>query len=209
MYEVAGTTGAFTSTSLIGYFGYNYSAFLSPVLFTLAACTWIWISSLGESQRSEDESKLARVEVEQRGLFMLMVGRVCVLSARLSGTVATSSSPTVASSGSCPATPLRSTDTDTSRTVLLPSYAKSIIGVSSYSQIIVGGSNFGELLGALSVMLFTQAIPTPMPLAASSTPSSSTSSGSCLSSLTRRGCGLVGLEARRCLHAHLVRLGCG
>ncbi len=46
---------------------------------------------------------------------------------------------------------------------LAPIYAKSIIGVSSYSQIIVGGSNFGELLGALSVMLFTQAIPTPMP----------------------------------------------
>jgi hypothetical protein len=28
---------------------------------------------------------------------------------------------------------------------------------------MVGGSNFGELLGALSVALFTNAVPTPLP----------------------------------------------
>jgi hypothetical protein len=31
------------------------------------------------------------------------------------------------------------------------------------SQIMVGGSNFGELLGALSVVFFTNAVPTPIP----------------------------------------------
>ncbi|CAD6920843.1 unnamed protein product [Tilletia controversa] len=46
---------------------------------------------------------------------------------------------------------------------LAPIVAKQILGVSSYSQIMVGGSNFGELCGALSVMIFTNGVPTPMP----------------------------------------------
>jgi hypothetical protein len=83
------------------------------------------------------------------------------------------------------------TVTDTSRTVLLPSLPSSesilenpivailnssliplsfliatplrILGTSAWSQIIVGGSNFGELLGALSVLLLTNYVPTPIP----------------------------------------------
>jgi hypothetical protein len=46
---------------------------------------------------------------------------------------------------------------------LAPIFAKQVIGTSSYSQIMVGGSNFGELLGALSVALFTNVVPTPLP----------------------------------------------
>ncbi|CAD6940075.1 unnamed protein product [Tilletia controversa] len=47
--------------------------------------------------------------------------------------------------------------------VLAPIVAKQVLGVSSYSQIMVGGSNFGELCGSMSVMFFTNSVPTPMP----------------------------------------------
>jgi hypothetical protein len=46
---------------------------------------------------------------------------------------------------------------------LAPIFAKQVIGTSSYSQIMVGGSNFGELLGALTVALFTNVVTTPIP----------------------------------------------
>lgn len=46
---------------------------------------------------------------------------------------------------------------------LCPAYAKTILKQTAYSQIMVGGSNFGELLGALFVFLFTNAVPSPFP----------------------------------------------
>lgn len=43
-YEVAGTAGAFASSSAISAFGNNYSFFLTPVFFTFAGLTWYFIS---------------------------------------------------------------------------------------------------------------------------------------------------------------------
>jgi hypothetical protein len=45
---------------------------------------------------------------------------------------------------------------------LAPAYAKRTLGISAWSQIIVGGSNFGELLGALSVFLLSDYVTTPV-----------------------------------------------
>lgn len=72
--KTAGTTGAFTSTSLIGKFGYNFSAFLSPVLFTLAGACWFFVSALGESAENkkpaQNQSALAELEnTEERKSF--------------------------------------------------------------------------------------------------------------------------------------------
>jgi hypothetical protein len=46
---------------------------------------------------------------------------------------------------------------------LSPAYAKRVLDVSAYSQIINGGSNFGELLGALSVFVLSNRVTTPLP----------------------------------------------
>lgn len=46
---------------------------------------------------------------------------------------------------------------------IAPQVARRYLGESAWAQIMVGGSNLGELLGALSVFLFTNAIQTPMP----------------------------------------------
>jgi hypothetical protein len=44
-----------------------------------------------------------------------------------------------------------------------PLIAKRVFNESAYSQILVGGSNFGELLGALSVFFLSDSVPTPLP----------------------------------------------
>jgi hypothetical protein len=46
---------------------------------------------------------------------------------------------------------------------LFPIPLHRVLGTSAWSQIITGGSNFGELLGALSVLLLTNYVPTPIP----------------------------------------------
>ena len=74
MYEVAGTAGAFTSTTLIGKFGYNYSAFLSPVFFTCAAIAWIFISDVQKENRdsaavNEDLAEFEQKDSEKKGFF--------------------------------------------------------------------------------------------------------------------------------------------
>jgi len=44
-----------------------------------------------------------------------------------------------------------------------PAFARRVLNTSAWSQILVGGSNFGELLGALCVFLLATKIPTPIP----------------------------------------------
>lgn len=75
MYEVAGTAGAFTSTSLIGLMGYNYrsaypdlffkrwsltsstSSFLSPILFSFAGLIWAFLPPVGSYKKLQESSR--------------------------------------------------------------------------------------------------------------------------------------------------------
>ncbi|KAJ4288766.1 hypothetical protein N0V88_007302 [Collariella sp. IMI 366227] len=46
---------------------------------------------------------------------------------------------------------------------IAPQIARRYLGNSAWAQIMVGGSNLGELLGAFSVLVFADAVQTPMP----------------------------------------------
>jgi hypothetical protein len=46
---------------------------------------------------------------------------------------------------------------------IVPPVARRYLGESSWSQIIIGGSNLGELIGALLVLFTYDLIPTPIP----------------------------------------------
>ncbi|KAJ3504981.1 hypothetical protein NMY22_g17737 [Coprinellus aureogranulatus] len=61
--EIAGTAGAFSSSSAISRWGNNYSFFLTPVFFAFAGTIWIFISVLNfRSDAGVDD------ELEQAGL---------------------------------------------------------------------------------------------------------------------------------------------
>jgi hypothetical protein len=49
LYEIAGTIAAFTSSMLIEALGYNYSSFLSPILFGTSALAWWFLDIYGPS----------------------------------------------------------------------------------------------------------------------------------------------------------------
>lgn len=146
MYEVAGTAGAFSSTALIGIFGYNYSSFLSPILFTCAAIIWKFISNVQEENRiaealakGEDLATLEKPESSGRGFFGAIgnafhaffkatyLGAAIVFSDRKYVWLVPGYS--VALYGH------RYLENG-----LAPIFARQVIGVSAYSQIIVGGS---------------------------------------------------------------------
>jgi len=163
-YEVAGTAGAFASSSAISEFGNNYSFFLTPIFFTIAGIIWTFISLPHNKGDGIAGVGLEDVEKEpKRGNYLVQllygfvnfgrsvwVGFLIIFGNRKfiwlfpGYAVALYLHRFLESS-------------------LAPAYAKRTLGVSAWSQIVVGGSNFGELLGALSVFLLSDVVTTPIP----------------------------------------------
>jgi MFS family permease len=156
-YEIAGTGGAFcTALALIPSLGNNMSFIITPICFTLASITWWFISHLNF----------------QRPLSAVMSDQPMYIKAVLGGFYLFGESIWVGA---------KNIFTSRKFIWLIPGYsfalyghrylengiapviARRYLGNSAWSQIMVGGSNFGELLGALFVFLFTNLIPTPIP----------------------------------------------
>ncbi|KAJ9113870.1 hypothetical protein QFC19_000063 [Naganishia cerealis] len=166
MYEVAGTIGAFTSTSLIGKLGYNYSSIPSPILFCTAGLVWRFVSDHRTTVRASlaDEPGLSGLEKEDTKksyMHSIWVGVRSFGKSFYFGLLLVCSSRKYI--WLLPGYSFALYGHRYLENGLAPIFAKQILGVSSWSQIIVGGSNFGELLGALSVLLFSTKISTPIP----------------------------------------------
>ncbi|KAK5071863.1 hypothetical protein LTS08_001041 [Lithohypha guttulata] len=156
-YEIAGTAGAFcTALALIPRFGNNYSFIITPIFFTCASIVWFFISNLNYTKRTHLE------KAEKKNYFMLVVegflffgksvyvgGKILLTNRRyiwlLPGYSVALYGHRYLENG------------------IAPPIARRYLGNSAWSQIMVGGSNFGELLGAAFVFVFTNFIQTPIP----------------------------------------------
>ncbi|KAJ9145207.1 Major facilitator superfamily domain general substrate transporter protein [Coniochaeta hoffmannii] len=156
-YEVAGTAGSFcTALALIPQFGNNFSFIITPILFTCGSLVWFTISEVDKRPSKPDAPE------KQSGYFLALAsafflfgesvwtGAKIIFSSRkyvwlLPGyTFALYGHRYLESSAA-------------------PIIARRYLGNSAWYQIMVAGSNFGELLGALFVFLFTGWIKTPIP----------------------------------------------
>ncbi len=156
-YETSGTAAAFaTGLVLIPKFGNNFSFIITPICFTAAACTWFFISNLGFSPPQKDalakQPSYIKSVVGGAGLFTksIVTGGKILFSNRkfiwlIPGYTFALYGHRYLENG------------------IAPAVAKRYLGNSAWSQIIVGGSNSGELLGALFVFLFTNVVKTPIP----------------------------------------------
>lgn len=164
LYEVAGTSAAFASSAAITRFGNNTSYFMSPVLFTLAGVAWFFITPTARLH-VKPSSELAELERDGagRGNYLKQVG-----------TGAWDFVRSVYVGAKIIFTHRKFCWLFTAYSVALylhrylesgvgPAYARRVLNTSAWSQILVGGSNFGELLGALCVFLLATKIPTPIP----------------------------------------------
>lgn len=169
-YEIAGTAGAFASSSAISRWGNNYSFFLTPVFFSVAGGVWLFISILNFKDSAGlaeelDAQGLANVDSSKRPTnnFFVNVGRGFLgfgESIWVGGKLILTNRYFI---WLLPAYSVALYLHRFLENSLAPAFARRVLDVSAWSQIIVGGSNFGELLGALAVFLLTDLVPTPLP----------------------------------------------
>ncbi|KAF8473985.1 major facilitator superfamily domain-containing protein [Kalaharituber pfeilii] len=154
-YEVAGTSGAIATTYLVLRLGNNYSFIVTPIFFTTACIVWSFITTL------EFEKDLDLAQEDQNYFIQLVQGiKYFGLSVWVGAKIVFSNRKfiwlplgySVALYGH------RYLESG-----IAPIIAKQIFKKSAYSQILVGGSNFGELLGAVIVFLLNDVVPTPIP----------------------------------------------
>ncbi|KAK9243434.1 hypothetical protein V1506DRAFT_568420 [Lipomyces tetrasporus] len=156
-YEISGTGGAFcTALALIPRFGNNFSFIITPIFFTLAAAIWCFISKLG--------FKVAKAEVltKQPTYIKAVLGGFWLFGE----SVWTGGKTIFTSRRFIWLVPGYAFALYVHRYLengMAPAVARRYLGNSAWSQIMVGGSNFGELLGAAFVFMFTNLIPTPIP----------------------------------------------
>ncbi|KAF1811947.1 hypothetical protein P152DRAFT_38893 [Eremomyces bilateralis CBS 781.70] len=157
LYEVAGTSGAFcTALGLIPRFGNNYSFLITPICFAFAAVAWFFIREEKRAAQIEgalgDQPPFLKAVLVGFWLFIESVwtgGKILFTSRKFVWLV--------------PGYAVALYMHRYLENGLAPAIARRYLGNSAWSQIAVGGSNFGELLGAVSVILFAGSIPTPMP----------------------------------------------
>ncbi|CAF3657568.1 unnamed protein product [Rotaria sp. Silwood1] len=159
-YEVAGVSGAFvTGLVLIPRLGNNYAFIVTPILFTMAAIIWLFISSFGSNMNTSDneimltnKSNYFKSVLEGFVLFgkSFFIGAKIIFTHRKFIWLWTCYSLTLYAHRYI-------------ENGIAPQIAKRYLGHSEWSQIIVGGSNLGELLGALFIFIVGNYIKTPLP----------------------------------------------
>ena len=157
---MTGTAGAFvTGLALIPRLGNNMAFIITPICFTIAAVIWFFISELDFRRKQQQQSSRSRVKLSYwraafSGIFLfgesVWVGAKILFTSRKFIWLVPGYSVALYAH--------RYLENN-----IAPQIARRYMGNSAWAQIMVGGSNLGELLGAFSVLLFTNAIQTPMP----------------------------------------------
>ncbi|CAF1557137.1 unnamed protein product [Rotaria magnacalcarata] len=159
-YEITGVSGAFaTGLGLIPRLGNNYAFIVTPICFTAAAIIWLLINSSELSKNDPDSDIMLANESNYfksvlQGFFIfgqsIFIGAKIIFAHRKFIWLWTCYTLTLYAH--------RYIENGTA-----PQIAKRYLGQSEWSQIIVGGSNLGELLGALFIFCVGTYIKTPLP----------------------------------------------
>ncbi|KAG0018138.1 hypothetical protein BGZ81_010385 [Podila clonocystis] len=157
-YEIAGTAGAFFSTFLVLKLGNALAPAMTPFLFVFAAIIWRFIGIL-----SSDVANRQHLESLEKSSLIVQIGhgfKYFGLSIYRGAQIIFSSRKFIwlIPGYSIPLFTHRYLESQ-----LSPAFAKKILMEGAYAQLMVGGSNFGELLGALFVLFFARKIKTPLP----------------------------------------------
>lgn len=163
-YEIAGVSGAFaTGLGLIPRLGNNYSFIITPIMFTIAAIVWLFISAVGlaDENNLNDEISVDQNDDHSGYLKSLYRGFIDFIQSFFIGAKIIFSHRKFIWLWPCYALGLyahRYLENG-----VAPQIAKRYFEQSEWSQIIVGASNLGELLGAIFIFIFGNFIRSPLP----------------------------------------------
>ncbi|KAK3812927.1 MAG: major facilitator superfamily domain-containing protein [Benniella sp.] len=157
-YEIAGTSGAFFSAFLVLKLGNAIAPAMTPFLFILACIAWSFIGLLDADL--ENRKALAALNdtpvLTQIGHGFAHFGTSMYRGAQI--VFSSRKFIWLIPGYSIPLFTHRYLESQ-----LTPTFAKRVLNEGAYAQIMVGGSNFGELLGALFVLFFANKVKTPLP----------------------------------------------
>lgn len=158
LYEIAGTSGAFASAATIKKLGPVYALFVIPVFFTLSGIAWLNVRITTNYDKAKFED-IDGIKVSKRSgvigafrtyFFSVKRGAQIIFSERRFVWLITGYS--------LPLVFHRFIENNICNT-----FANKVLKEGAYQGLLVGGSNFGELLGALAVLLVGTRIHTPLP----------------------------------------------
>jgi MFS family permease len=159
-YEVSGTSGAFAAgIGLIPRLGNNYAFIITPIFFTASSFIWFFLTKtkLEQTTNLEDD-----IQDDNQNYFKSIIKRFFLFgqSIYIGGKIVFTHRKFIwlFSGYSLALYAHRYLENG-----IAPQIARRYLQNSEWSQIIVGGSNFGELIGALFVFLFSNRIQTPIP----------------------------------------------
>ncbi len=152
-FEIAGVSGAFTTgLILIPRLGNNYSFIITPILFSLASIAWFFINlPQTKIDKSEQNQNCLKSFVQGFYLFIKSVyigGKIIFRQRKYIWLF-----------------PCYCLSLYVHRYIeygIIPQIAKRYLQHSSWSSIIVGGSNIGELLGGLTIFFVAKKIRSPL-----------------------------------------------
>lgn len=146
-----------TALVLIPQLGNNRAFIITPICFLSCAIAWFFVSDLGFQKAARGkvlQQQPSYIKATVGGLWLFLesiwVGARILLTSRkfvwlIPGYAIALYGHRYLENG------------------IAPQVARRYLGQSAWSQLMVGGSNMGELLGALTVFLFADWVKTPMP----------------------------------------------
>ena len=157
-YEIAGTLGALWAAYINIINGKAYGSIITPILYAFAAMFWFFITLPPPSVQLVDGSVVDKFQVFAlliKGAFFGFFESVWVGGKIVFGD---SRFQWLFFGYTIPLVMHRYIENGVSST-----YSKLVLGESAYAGFIIGGSNFGELLGALFVFFNLKLLVTPLP----------------------------------------------
>ena len=161
-YEIAGVSGALiTALVLIPRLGNNYAFLVTPILFFFSGLIWLFIRSV--PNKTNDSNNDLAVDFKRprthyfRGILRTLFS--FIQSLFIGAKIVFTNRKFLWLFGAYPLALYAHRYIENS---IAPQVARRYLYHADWSQILVGGSNFGELLGALFVFFFSDTMKSPM-----------------------------------------------
>jgi hypothetical protein len=161
-YEIAGVGGALiTALILIPRLGSNYAFIITPILFTVSGFIWLSISSVSNETHDPDTDLVPNFKNPKMDSFQA-IGRALfsfIQSIIIGAKIVFTNRKFIWLFAVYPLALYSHRYIENS---IAPQVATRYLHHSDWSQILVGGSNLGELLGALFVFYFSDRMKGPI-----------------------------------------------
>ncbi|UJR29333.1 hypothetical protein I4U23_010545 [Adineta vaga] len=162
-YAISGAIGAFiTGLILIPKLGNNYAFIITPILFTASGMVWSLMSSF-KKKKTKRKNQLVTIEKKSKSNYLKIILRKIIAfgqSIYIGGKIILSNRKYIWLYSCYSLTLYAHRYLEDG---IAPQVARRYLGNSAWSEIIIGGSNFGELLGSFCLLFLSNSIRTPIP----------------------------------------------